>query len=216
MMFKVIWNIIKKIFGVLFLLCTPLKRLWCRRKRRTSDTILPLANHYPLVENLNSNYSPLNGNPGPDLAPWDSWEEQQKVRSVEEYRQRQLLQQQNSQEPEPEPDYFQDMTPKYQKQKKVLIKKKEASYSGSISSKLAVAEDLPVMQTSELGSWEDEQGNAWEEEAVDDSDLAWEADVLVREKKRQERHLQQQRRKQERDQQRHAKPQSHLSAVKLS
>lgn len=60
-MIKVIWNIVKKIFGVVFLLLSPLKRLWCRRKRRTSDPILPIANHYPSVENLNASYTPVNG-----------------------------------------------------------------------------------------------------------------------------------------------------------
>lgn len=58
-----------------------------------------------------------------DLAPWDTWEEQKsdKVRSVEEYRQWQQMQRQQSEEPEVEPDYFQDMAPTLKKQKKVEI-----------------------------------------------------------------------------------------------
>lgn len=56
-----------------------------------------------------------------ELAPWDTWDEQkaEKVRSVEEYRQWQQMQRQHSEEPEPEPDFFQDMTPTLKKQRKV-------------------------------------------------------------------------------------------------
>lgn len=60
-MLKVVWNVIKKVFGLVMLLCSPVKRLWCRRKRRTSDPILPISNHYPSVENLNAPYAPMNG-----------------------------------------------------------------------------------------------------------------------------------------------------------
>ena len=57
-MLKVVWNIFKKVFGIFCVILSPLKRLWCRsRKRRDSDTILPLTNHYPSVENLNSNHN---------------------------------------------------------------------------------------------------------------------------------------------------------------
>ncbi|WAR16503.1 RCAS1-like protein [Mya arenaria] len=225
-MIKVVWNVVKKIFSVIFLLLSPLKRLWCRRKRRTSDTILPLTNHYPSVENLNANYSALNGSSqgGEDLTAWDQWDDQQqqqyneRVRSVEEYRQRQLLQQQQSQEEMPEPDYFQDMIPDYKKQKKVLIKKREENSvnTGSISSKLAMSTDVPLMQSSELASWE-EQDNAWDED--NDTELGWEADNVIREKRkqdRQQRQLENQKRNREREQQRQAKSHSNLAAVRLS
>jgi len=71
-------------------------------------------------------------------------------------------------------------------------------------------------QTSELGSWE-EQENAWDAEEGD-TDLTWEADNMIQEKRRQERQQRQQqhaRRKLEKDQQRQGK-QSSLAAVKLS
>lgn len=45
-MIKVVWNVVKKIFGVVFCILSPLKRLICRRKRHSSDTVLPLVNHY--------------------------------------------------------------------------------------------------------------------------------------------------------------------------
>lgn len=52
-MMKVIWNVIKKIFGILLTILSPLKRLICRRKRRTSDTILPMSNHYSIPQDFN-------------------------------------------------------------------------------------------------------------------------------------------------------------------
>lgn len=51
-MFKVVWNIIKSIFCFIFHIFSPLKRLICRRKRRDSDTILPLTNHYTIPEDF--------------------------------------------------------------------------------------------------------------------------------------------------------------------
>ncbi|XP_053382226.1 receptor-binding cancer antigen expressed on SiSo cells-like [Mercenaria mercenaria] len=221
-MIKVVWNVIKKIFGIICMIFSPLKRLWCRRKRRNSDPILPMTNHYPSVENLSSHYT-MNGTGQvqEELSPWDSWDEQkqaEKIRSVEEYRQRQhQLQQQQSQEQEHEMDYFQDMAPRVKKQKKVLIKKKEDySSTGSISNKLAATGDIPLLQTSELGSWED-TGNAWEAEA--DEDLSWQAENVIKETRkaeRQQRHLQQQLKKQEREQHKHVKSQNPLTAVRLS
>ena len=56
-MFKVIWNVVKQIFGVVLWVLSPLKRAVCGRKRKNSDTILPLTGHYPSVEGL----SPMNG-----------------------------------------------------------------------------------------------------------------------------------------------------------
>lgn len=52
-MLKVIWNVIKKIFGIFMMIISPLKRLLCRRKRRTSDTILPMSNHYSIPQDFN-------------------------------------------------------------------------------------------------------------------------------------------------------------------
>ena len=57
-----------------------------------------------------------------DLEPWDSWEggdqsskQQTQSRNYQQIRQQQLQQQ----EEEPEPDYFESMTPKFKKQTKV-------------------------------------------------------------------------------------------------
>lgn len=222
-MFKVVWNIVKKILGTIFVVLSPLKRLWCHRKRRTSDTILPLSNHYPPLDYLMPNDDTVDvTNMAPsELSPWDSWEEQQKaekIRSVEEYRQRQqqLLKQQHSREDEVEPDYFQDMTPKVKKQKKVLVKGEDNVNTTAISHKLSMNADIPFLQTGELGKW-DESGNSWEVEA--EEDISAEAENVVREKRkadRQQRQIEQQRKKMERDQQKQFKIPAHLTAVKLS
>ena len=72
-----------------------------------------------------------------------------------------------------------------------------------------------ILQSSDLGTWED-QSQTWETEA--DEDLSWEADNAIREKRkaeRQQRHIQQQRKKQERDT-RLKQSQGQFSAVRLS
>ena len=58
-MIKVVWNIVKKIFGIFCIILSPLKRLWCRRKRRNSDTILPLTNHYSVPSDFKQAPTPI-------------------------------------------------------------------------------------------------------------------------------------------------------------
>ena len=56
-----------------------------------------------------------------ELQPWDSWDADDKQRnSANGRRFPHVNQRQTSQEEEPEPNYFEDMTPKIKKQKKVL------------------------------------------------------------------------------------------------
>lgn len=219
-MFKVIWNIVKQIFSLILWLLSPLKRLICRRKRKNSDTILPLTSHYPSVEGLSSMNGTSEMAADVEMEPWDNWEggdqsskQQTQSRNYQQYRQ----QQQQQQEEEPEPDYFQSMAPVYKKQTKVLVKKKDDHINPSaISNKLAVASDPPFIQTSELGTWED-QSQTWEDEAGED--LSWEADNAIKEKRkaeRQQRQLQQQRKKQERENYRNKPAQGQFSAVRLS
>lgn len=58
-----------------------------------------------------------------ELQPWDSWDadENKQKYSANGRRFPHVNQRQTSQEEEPEPDYFEDMTPKIKKQKKVFI-----------------------------------------------------------------------------------------------
>ncbi|PVD31997.1 hypothetical protein C0Q70_07423 [Pomacea canaliculata] len=118
-------------------------------------------------------------------------------------------------EPEPEPDYFQDMEPDFRRPAKILIKKKENKVNMDIiSSRLAAIADSPPVG-SELETWDDNE-QAWNEEIGED--LSWEAEAAIREKRRvdrQERTIEQQMKKQQRNAIRTTKKDSHI-AVKIS
>ncbi|KAK3576949.1 hypothetical protein CHS0354_017624 [Potamilus streckersoni] len=216
-MLKVVWNVVKKVFGIIFIVFSPLKRLVCRRKRRLSDTVLPLTNHYPTIETLSD---PLpSSNQYPELGSWDSWEANGGTSNHQRSKATQNYQRSPSQsvEPEPDIDYFQDMTPAIRKPKKILIKPKEDVNTSAISSKLAMKTDVPILQQgSDLGVW-DETTNTWEEEAGED--LSWQADEAMRENRRlerQQRSLEQQRKKQQREAMKSQRKDGQFSAVKLS
>ena len=87
-----------------------------------------------------------------------------------------------------------------------------------VRASISLADKLKILylQTSELGTWED-QSQTWEDEAGED--LSWEADNAIKEKRkaeRQQRQLQQQRKKQERENFRNKPAQGQFSAVRLS
>ncbi|GFN91080.1 receptor-binding cancer antigen expressed on siso cells-like protein [Plakobranchus ocellatus] len=124
------------------------------------------------------------------------------VSSIQNYHYNQQKLQQQQAEPEPEPDFFEDMTPTVKKQAKILIRKKEEDISNqAISSRLAVMSDVPMV-TSQLEAWEEQQGNAWENDDAAE-DLTWQAEEAIKEtrkKERAQRAAQHQRRKQQREQ----------------
>lgn len=207
-MLKVVWNIIKSIFSIIFRLLSPLKRLVCRRKRRDSDTILPLSNHYTIPEDFTS----IPGPNQPELQSWDTWDAEE---SNAKYGQngRGFQQRQVSQEEEPEPDYFSDMAPTIKRQKKVYIGGNQSTDSSRSSNMFAVSNDVPLVTGSELEAWDDSQ-TGWEGQEI--ADLSSQAEAELKEKRRQERLYQQQRKKEERDSSRGIKKDKHLTAVKLS
>ena len=188
-----------------------MKRLVCSRKRRDSDTILPLSNHYTIPEDFTTIPGP---NSQSELQPWDSWDADDKQRnSANGRRFPHVNQRQTSQEEEPEPNYFEDMTPKIKKQKKVFIGGNQNQNQNRSSNLFAVSNDVPIATGSELQAWDDSQ-TGWEGEAIED--LSSQADAELREKRRQERLYHQQRKKQERDSSRGIKKDRQLTAVKLS
>lgn len=85
-------------------------------------------------------------------------------------------------EPQPEIDFFQDMTPRVVPQQRVLISTgNESARVGQNFSRLQADSDIPVM--NELKDWEElEQQQGWEE--VDDESTK----QLIREKKKELRH----------------------------
>ncbi|KAK3086998.1 hypothetical protein FSP39_000166 [Pinctada imbricata] len=215
-MIKVIWNIIKKIFGVIFLVLSPLKRLCCRRKRRNSDTILPLTNNYSIPSDFKDSPTPsFQG----ELQSWDSWDGEEKTNhhgnsQTGPHSMQRSRSKQDSVSEEPEIDFFSDMTPQIKRQRKLYIGNNEDRHSNS-SNKFAVYTDIPLNQGSELETWEEGE-NAWEGESMED--LSWEAEAAIKQSRKheQQRRLQEhQRRKLEKENLR-SKKEGQLSAVKLS
>lgn len=208
-MIKVIWNVIKKIFGILLTILSPLKRLICRRKRSTSDTILPMSNHYSIPQDFNQ----MPANTEEEFQAWDDWDSESK-RIASNGLAGNSRTKKDSQGEEDDIDFFSDMTPRIKKQKKVYIGGNTSS-SQSNANKFALSADVPINHGSELGSWEDTE-NAWGEESLED--LSWQADEAIKQsrKSEQQRRLQEHaRRKMEKEQGR-SKKDSSFAAVRLS
>ncbi|OWF38865.1 receptor-binding cancer antigen expressed on SiSo cells-like [Mizuhopecten yessoensis] len=211
-MIKVVWNIIKKTFGFVLLICSPFKRLFCRRKRRTSDTVLPLTNHYSIPQDFTQTPSAPKQ---PELQSWENWDQDQSSNSRSlnhNYSRSRSLSHDHDELSEPEPDYFQDMTPRIKRQKKVLIKQKEEMKNQSNRFAMASTADVPLSAGPELGTWDDRQ-TGWNDEG--EEDLSWQAEAAIKEQKRserRERNLEQQRRKQEKE----SSKRDTFSAVRLS
>ncbi|XP_069815955.1 receptor-binding cancer antigen expressed on SiSo cells [Dendropsophus ebraccatus] len=202
----------------LFKICTCLasiltffKRLICRsgrgRKLSGDQITLPTTVDYSSVPK--------------QVEEWSSWDDEVPT-SVKIEGGNGTLATQNSLDPE-EPDYFKDMTPTIRKTQKIIVKKREPiNYivpDGSLgfSSRLAATQDLPFVQSAELGDLEtwQENSNAWEEE----DDAAWQAEEVLRQQKiaeREKRTAEQQRKKMEKEVQRQLKKEPSKIGVKLS
>lgn len=197
---KVLVNFVKKLFNIVFLLLSPVRRLICRRRRHSDTPILPLTATFP------TSLPPANE---PELQPWDTW-------GIEESQGRNRGKQ-DSPQPEPEIDFFQGMTPTIKKTAKILIKKKEmdTSENMSASNRLAMTSEFPAAVEAELGVWEEETPS-WEEAS---EDLTWQADATIKEKKRAEREarqIEQQRRKIVKESLRGTKKENTFTAIRLS
>lgn len=140
-----------------------------------------------------------------ELEQWEQWEESPVVvvsdrpvnavqAKIEQYRQ----QASKTSEPPPEEqqNFFEDMTPKITKQKKILIKDKETENTAWNSSKFAVATE-PII-TNELGEWEDNTAG-WEEETVEEFGDPTKALREQRRREREQRLYEQQQKKLERN-----------------
>lgn len=199
---KVLINLVKKIFNIVFLLLSPVRRLICRRRRHSDTPILPLTTTFPTPPAVPI-LPPTNET---ELQSWDSW-------GLDESQGRNRVKQESPQ-PEPEIDFFQGMTPTIKKTTKILIKKKDMDNSDNSSNRLAMNSEFPVSE-QELGVWE-EALPSWEEAS---EDLTWQADATIKEKKRAEREarqMEQQRRKIEKESLRAIKKECTFSAVRLS
>lgn len=129
------------------------------------------------------------------------------------------------QQPSAEEDLFHDMTPVFQKPKKIVVKKNkgypDGGYTCTETSPSRLNFDMSYTPVEpELGTWNDDSTSVWDEEAVSEKDIEWETEKLVKERKQAERERrakEQQRRREEREALKHMdkKTQGHLG-VRLS
>lgn len=157
------------------------RALCCIRKRRTSETVVPLTHVVSDVDKES------------DLESWTNWGEEipsdNKPRTVQDYIE--LYRQQTvkartiektDEKKNEDLNLFEDMSPKITKQTKVLIRTKN-QHTESLNNRLNVVDDsVNVMTSAELEEW-DEENRGWEGEQL----LDREAQRILREQKRLER-----------------------------
>lgn len=150
---------------------------------------------------------------------WEEWEQ------MEEFSVKVEPASDPQQDPAEE-DLFHDMTPVFQKPKKIVLKKNKGYPDGGYNTRPETTPSRFNFDMSyspvepELGTWNDESTSVWDEEAVSEKDIEWETEKLVKERKQAERErrtLEQQRRREEREALKHMdkKTQGHLG-VRLS
>ncbi|XP_029650108.1 receptor-binding cancer antigen expressed on SiSo cells [Octopus sinensis] len=203
---KILVNFVKKIFNIVFLILSPVRRLICRRRRHSDTPILPLNAVYSAPHTVSTSSLPPEG----ELQPWESWEMEDP-----EYKSSRNRNKSENGEQEPDIDFFQDMAPKIKRTTKILVKKDSNEKLENPANRLAMTSEFPVTQDTELGIWE-ENGKCWEEAS---EDLSWQVDATIKEKKRVEREARQQehlRKKQEKELVRGLKKDSPFAAVRLS
>ncbi|KAJ7378935.1 hypothetical protein OS493_019631, partial [Desmophyllum pertusum] len=115
----------------------------------------------------------------------------------------------NPQQTSADDDLFHDMTPVFQKPKKIVVKKKKVhsdeNYHTRTTENPSSRLNFDISYTPaqpELGTWNDESTTVWDEEAVSEKDIEWETEKLMKERKQAERErraIEQQRRKEERE-----------------
>lgn len=196
--------LLDRLRALFFMLLGFVKRALCcfRRRRRTSCDPIPLT-AVGVVPNKDTDI--LDERNVPDIQSWNSWDdspssvvtEKNSVQEkIEMYRQKAR---QNSEEIEPQPDFFQDMTPRITKPPKILLKNESdnQSWNEGTLSRLTLSADSVSFPSADLEAWEDTPG--WEDQTQED----WDPDTILREKRRQERlrrHADQQQKRMEREQ----------------
>lgn len=198
---------VNRLKALFLLVLGVVKRALCcfRRRRRASGDPIPLT----AVGVVPNNVTSVEERAAPDLQSWNSWDDnpvsvitdrsQNAVQQqIDMYRQQAARH--GSDSDEPQPDFFEDMTPRITKQTKFILKGKEdnaPSWNDSASSRLTLTMDPVIYTSPDLGTWEDTPG--WEDQARED----WDPDTILREKRRLERQrrlAEQQQKRQEREQ----------------
>lgn len=220
---------VRKVKSFLLLLLSLVRRCFCCfRRRRHSETHLPIA--ISVEDSAHSLSTTQKNDDG--LGGWDSWDVPSSVVSDGGGRtslspQQSMLQQQINQyrlnqqrklqepvgEPEPEPNYFEDLAPSIEKKPQVVILERPEEEQ-QVSNRLSFSIADPLLQSAELEEWMDDNGG-WEDEAEEEADL----DAVLREKRqfeRERRRQEQQRRKAEKEAARCTKLSASKIATKLS
>lgn len=210
--------------GKLFLvLAMVIRRMFCciRRRRRNSDTPLPITADVRHVATLPLQQFP--SNEGPELHNWMLWEDGEQPSSIRIVEKDQSHHNNNSNargyvaypnsgnvysrqhsnsETEPDIDYFQGMVPEIKKTKKIIVKKRDDGTPVSndvLSKRLAADPQMTPMITRDLEHWVDNEGT-WEDSMSDD--IVCDANAALKETKlleRDRRVVENQRRKQEKE-----------------
>ncbi|XP_049964024.1 receptor-binding cancer antigen expressed on SiSo cells [Schistocerca serialis cubense] len=184
-MFQFVCNRIKT---MLLMFLGIVKRALCclRRRRRLSGDPVPLTAvgvvpNTNTVENDVQEFQNWNSWPdGPDSVVAEKAQTNPIQQKIEMYRQK--VKQTENLEPEEEPDFFQDMTPRITKQPKIVLKTEtESRWNDGVSPRLTLDADSIGFPTAELETWE--EGSGWE----DQSRGGWDTADALREKRRQER-----------------------------
>ncbi|XP_042205758.1 receptor-binding cancer antigen expressed on SiSo cells-like [Homarus americanus] len=218
---------VRKVKSLLLLLLSLVRRCFCCiKRRRHSDSHLPIA---VSVDGSTCDALPKQNDDG--LGGWDSWDIPSSVVSdgggraslsphmsllqqqINQYRlNQQRKMQEPDPEPEPEPNYFEDLAPSIEKKPQVVILERPEEEQ-QVSNRLSFSLADPLLQSSELEEWMENDGG-WEDEA-EEADL----DAVLREKRqfdRERRRQEQQRRKNEKEAARSSKLAVSKIATKLS
>ncbi|KAJ9583320.1 hypothetical protein L9F63_022337 [Diploptera punctata] len=203
--------VVNRVRALFMIILGIIKRGLCcfRRRRRASADPVPL-----IAVGVVPNNDTADCGVGQDIQNWNSWDdspvsivtEQSPENSVEKqielYRQRAVRHQSESEE-QPQPDFFEDMTPHITRQQKVLVRDQEheAVWQESVSSHLELSMDPVLYNSPDLETWEETPG--WEDQAQED----WDPDTVLKEK----RHLERQRRLAEQQQKRQRREQLKMS-----
>lgn len=194
---KVVQVSFRRFFSCVSFLISFIKNiLFKRRQRKSSQTENETLPTSVMVTSGDSAHNQEGGND-----EWEEWGQMEEFSVKVEPNN--LPQQQMSMDE----DLFQDMTPVFQKPKKIVVKKKKpfSDNSGpaqaeSPSSRLKFDVTYPPAEP-ELGTWA-EDSTAWEEEGVSEIDIELQTEKLKKERKQAERErraFEQQKKREERE-----------------
>jgi len=201
---------VRKIKSFLLLILSYIRRCFCCfRKRQNSNSELPIT-----ISSENGTQVSSSENTGDKMDNWDSWDVPSAIVSdgggrhstgpklsplqqqIQDYRYTQQRKMQETPlEPEPEPNYFQDLAPSIEKTPQQMVILQRPEEEQQVSNRLSFSLTDPLLQSSELGEWT-EEGAGWEDTA-EEEDL----DSVIKDQRQQER----ERRRQEQLRRKHEK-----------